>query len=168
MNICLFCSKEFISKKRNAKCCSGNCNSKYWYSLNKESQKQKRNIESKESKISICPICGIEYIKKEAQRKVCSISCSKEKTKRLKKDKIIINSNNKDSEELRIFILTLKAKKYMATITDIFKLIHIHDIYYPNLFYNDNEISKEEIFNKMLIDIIKIYKKIINKNGKEI
>lgn len=147
MSSCDYCGKEFIKEgqKKKASYCSPSCNSAHW-----RQKKDKGYIKP----LASCLYCQTEFVKTRVDRLFCSYKCgvyykrvSKTSIKKYEKNKI-------DLLEIKDFVYDIKRKRFMANQVDIFKLIHYHAQVHPNRFYNDEDISKETIFNSMYKDLV--------------
>ncbi len=153
MSSCDYCGKEFIKEgqKKKASYCSPSCNSTHW--------RQKKD-KGYTKPLASCLYCEKEFVKTRVDRLFCNYKCGtyyNQRTKLCRLSKTSIKKYKKntiDLLEIKDFVYDIKRKRFMANHVDIFKLIHYHAQVHPNKFYNDEEVSKETIFNSMYKDLV--------------
>ena len=123
---CLICGTEFIAKRVDKKCCSQNCSSRLNY--------HKKSGNTKYKELKTCTNCRVEksltsfyHIHKTyfAFCKLCYDNHNEDKylIAKLKIDNFV---------DVEKFVNKIKRQKYMASDADIFTLIDLFDLLYPD------------------------------------
>jgi hypothetical protein len=164
--ICNWCEEDFTQKaKRKSKYCSKLCAVKSAYHKNKFGFRMtEKEAVAMRSEIHLCPICGNEYIKNRVDRETCSKSCSSLMWQRKNKD--IKKSYNRKKEEvdkntlsdILALLLDLKRKSFYINEIDIFKIISLWDVIYPNRELNKNT-PHAALYERMITDLMLYYKR---------
>jgi hypothetical protein len=162
MERCRWCDAEVdptncYGKQSGKLFCNKLHSGRWYYKIRK--QKEEEGIIPEPPKIKRCLTCNTEMLlTKKYNKKYCNIKCRKQYHNTL------IN-HDEDLQrilaETKVFIHKLKKKSYWADMADIFQLIHFHSIVYPGRTYEWDgvERTKEELFNIMLLDLIKFTKR---------
>jgi hypothetical protein len=122
--------------------------------------------------ISTCPTCSKIFIKNRVDKVCCSVSCSSAYNRLKKLDGREIRSYTKRGQgkqkkeykkkentnvfkEVQEYIMYMKSKSYYADYVDLFKLVHVYDLVYPNLTQipnmRDVEKSSDIMFAKICV-----------------
>jgi hypothetical protein len=111
----------------------------------------------------ICPVCGVEF---EVVTKR-GIYCGK-KCRSIWHYNGEVNDNIPPDYINKVgnFLKELRRKIWWADMGDIFRIIDFHSIIFPGKSYEDNirqgMMDREEVFNRMVLDLVKWWKKKIN------